>query len=163
MTSLWSPLWRTLWLMAHFVMWWRHIGWWLIHITWPLYVLPLYKFHQINFSNWYASITIAYWTIMGVFQWTLTSLAPSWVWVNPNWILNLKRVPAISMFIHRLPLFETIQKSRPIFATQLVGRFELVQSVQSVACWTDKLLNCVLFNKQLIVLIEKVLVGQRAT
>ena len=69
----------------------------------------------------------------------------------------------MSMFIYRLPLFETIQKSRVIFATHLVGRFEIVQSVQSLACWTDKLLNCVLFNKQLIVLIEKVLVGQRAT
>ena len=70
MTSLWSPLWRTLWLMAHFVMWWRHIGWWLIHITWPLYVLPLYKFHQIDFSilyaftcDWINELTIVHWSI----------------------------------------------------------------------------------------------------
>ena len=52
----------------------------------------------------------------------------------------------MSMFIHRHQLFETIQKSRVIFATHLVGRFEIVQSVQSVACWTDKLLNCARSN-----------------
>ena len=43
-------------------MWWRHIGWWLIHITWPLYVLPLYKFHQIDFSIRYDYMWLTQWS-----------------------------------------------------------------------------------------------------
>ena len=138
MTSLWSPLWRTLWLMAHFVMWWRHIGWWLIHITWPLYVLPLYKFHQINFSilyaftcDWINELTIVHWSIFGTIQKIWTNFASQLVELLKHiWSVQSAACPKAKLFDYAMTSAPTDFQSLRTKLNNLV--------VQQPAACTDR-------------------------
>ena len=61
------------------------------------YIYTIIKYNSLGFLC----------NIMGVVQWTFTSLAPSehWIWVYSYWILDLRRAPVMSMFIEGLSLF----------------------------------------------------------